>query len=384
MSQLLIHNAEMHTHGKIVRSGWLLIDNGRIAQMGEGTAPTIENAQLIDAQGQTALPGFIDVHVHGALGHDTMDATPEALTAMAQFYAKHGVTAFLPTTMTTSRDHINRALENAARCVGPIERGASIIGVHLEGPYINYMMKGAQPGEHVRLADSAEYEHWLDLNVIKQVTVAPEFAENQAFIRECVKRSINVSIGHTQATYDDVVDAVEHGARQSTHTYNAMIGLHHRNPGTVGGVLSIDEMRCELIPDNVHVHPASMKVAVRAKGAGGIVLITDAMMGAGMPEGQYDLGGQPVTVHGNRATLADGTLAGSILTFDIGFRNVLAAANLTIDQGWPMSSANAAAQLGIADHKGKLAVGYDADVILLDTSSCVTLTVAMGKIVYSA
>ncbi len=383
MTRLLIHDAQILTSSGPVKRGWLLTDGSRIAQMGEGTAPALD-AERIDGSGKTALPGFIDVHVHGAVGYDTMDANPQGLRDMARFYATRGVTGFLATTMTASGDAITRALENVAQCTGPIENGATLLGVHLEGPYINVKMKGAQAGQFVRLADPAEYRRWLDLGTIKQVTVAPEFPENQAFIRDCAAQGINVSIGHTAATYEDVQQAVALGARQATHTFNAMIGVHHRNPGTAGGVLSIDSMYCELIADTIHVHPAVLKIAVRAKGSQRIVLITDAIMGAGMPDGMYELGGQAVTVRNGMATLADGTLAGSILTMDRGLRNIMAATGMSLAEAWPMSSANAAAQLDLGYRKGCLAPGYDADVALLDAANEVALTVAEGRVVYRA
>ena len=382
MTRLLLHNANLPANGW--ECGWILIEDKRIAQIGEGNAPTFDSATILDCGGNTALPGFIDLHVHGAVGRDTMDATPQALQDMARFYASHGVTGFLATTMTASDGNTLHALENAAQCVGPVQDGATVLGVHLEGPYLNVTMKGAQDGQYIRLADPKAYTEWLNLNVIRQVTVAPEFTENQTFIRDCATHGINVSIGHTAATYEDVQRAVSLGARQATHTFNAMTPVHHRKPGTAGAVLSIDEITCELIADTIHVLPALLKLTVRAKGPEGVVLITDAIMGAGMPDGNYELGGQAVTVANNTATLADGTLAGSVLTMDRALRNILAATGLSLAQTWPMTSANAARQIGIADHKGKLEVGYDADIVVLDAANNVRKTIIEGRVCYSA
>jgi N-acetylglucosamine-6-phosphate deacetylase len=383
MANLLIHDIRVLVPGATWERGWILIDAGRIAQMGDGIAPQFDGAiERIDGSGLTTLPGFIDVHVHGSAGHDTMDATPAALAALAGFYATHGVTGFLATTMTGSGEAIRQALENGAACVGPFEDGATLLGVHLEGPYLNVQMKGAQAGRDIRTADPAEYRPWLDLNVIRQVTVAPEFPENHAFIRDCVARGIVVSMGHTAATFDEVRQAVDLGVRQATHTFNAMTPVHHRTVGTAGAVLSMDEIACELITDTIHVHPAILKMAIRAKGIDRIVAITDAIRGAGMPDGQYDLGGQLVTVCDGMATIDGGSLAGSTLTMDRGLRNILAATGLSLSEAWPMTSANAAAQLGIADRKGRLAVGHDADIVLLDHENNVRLTIAEGRVVY--
>jgi N-acetylglucosamine-6-phosphate deacetylase len=245
-------------------------------------------------------------------------------------------------------------------------------------------MRGAQPAHYIRLADPTVYARWLDLGAVKQVTVAPEFPENRAFIRDCVARGINVSIGHTQATYEDVRQAVGLGARQTTHTCNGMVGVHHRSPGAVGVALSLDPIVCELIADNVHVHPAILKLVVRAKGIHSVVLVTDAIRGAGMPDGQYDLAGQSITVAKGMVTLSGGTLAGSTLTMDDALRHIMAATGLALSEVWPMTSANAAVQIGLGDRKGQLTTGYDADVVLLDRANRVRMTMVEGRVVWRA
>lgn len=382
MNRLLLQHVQLVPQGWA--QGWLLVEDGQIATLGQGEPPAIADAVVQDGAGLLAVPGFIDVHVHGAVGRDTMDATPEALHDMARFFASHGVTSFLATTMTGSGPDISRALKNAARCTDPVEGGAIILGVHLEGPYLNVTMKGAQDGQYIRRADPAEYQAWLDLNVIRQVTVAPEFAENERFIQDCAARGITVSMGHTAATYEEVRRALTLGARQTTHTFNAMGAVNHRKPGTAGAALTIDELACELIADTIHVHPAILKLVVRAKGPSQVVLITDAIMGAGMPEGDYELGGQAVHVANNTATLADGTLAGSVLTMDRALHNILAATGLPLSEVWPMTSANAARQLGLGSRKGQLAEGYDADIVLLSQDHTVQRTFARGREVYHA
>ncbi len=382
MSQMVLSEARLLTSNGLWDRGWILIDGKKIAQMGPGQAPHFESAQIINGRGKTGLPGFIDLHVHGAVGYDTMDATPEALAQMAQFYAGCGVTGFLATTMTAQGHAIEAALANVAACAGPIEGGATLLGAHVEGPYINAKMKGAQSAQHIRLADPREYKRWLEFGCIRQVTVAPEFPENLEFIEACQATEINVSIGHTLAGYDDLQRAVALGARQTTHTFNAMTSVHHRNIGTAGAALSLDEITCELIADNIHVHPTILKLAVRAKGIERIVLVTDAIRGAGLADGLYELGGQAVTVKNGMATLADGTLAGSVLTMDRALSNILAATSLPLADAWPMTSLNAAKQIGLANRKGRLATGYDADVVLLDEANTVWLTIAEGQIVY--
>lgn len=390
MSRLLLHNATLYTPAGPLEGAWMLMSRGQIEQIGQGAPPRLRNVQRLDGQsahGWSTLPGFIDLHVHGALGHDTMDATPAALEAMARFFASHGVTGFLATTMTGPGEAITGALHNIRAClgkIGPASGGAHLLGAHLEGPYLNPNAAGAQDPQHIRRADPGEFGPWLDLDVIRVATVAPEFPENQIFVAECRARGVVASVGHTQASYEQVLAAVALGARQMTHTFNAMTGLHHRKPGAAGAALSEDALVCEIIADNIHLHPAVIALIVRAKGPERAVLVTDAISGAGMPDGSYALGGQPITVARGMAALADGTLAGSVLTLDVALRNALEATGLPLSALWRISSANAARQIGLGGRKGTLAPGYDADVALLDSTLNVQATIVGGQIVYQA
>ncbi|MBX3061845.1 MAG: N-acetylglucosamine-6-phosphate deacetylase [Anaerolineae bacterium] len=380
---LLIENVQLiGVAGATGKRGWLLIDGDKIAQMGSGDAPALESAQRVDGGGGSLLPGFIDVHVHGSMNADTMDATPDALTTMARFFASRGVSGFLATTMTQSDAAISKALANAAACQGPVENGATILGVHLEGPYINLKAKGAQEGTFVRPADPTEYQRWLDYGVIKLTTVAPEIPENVRFIQDCVRNGVVASIGHTTATYDQAITAFQQGVSHATHTFNAMTGLHHRAPGTVGALMTTDSVYSEIIADNVHVHLAAVHALIRAKGVDRIILITDAIRAAGIGDGETELGGQTVYVKNGTATLADGTLAGSVLTMDQGVRNVLRTTGLSLEQASPMFSYNAARQIGLGQRKGKLQIGYDADLVLLDADHNVQTTIALGRVIY--
>lgn len=383
MIQILIDNVNIQTPDSVLAYGWLLTDGARIAHIGTGAAPEIPGAEHIDGGGGTLLPGFIDMHVHGSVGYDVMDANAEGLRTMARFFASCGVTGFLATTVTASAGDTLAALRNVADYMAeqPSD-GAAVLGAHVEGPYINIKAKGAQEGAHVRLANPSEYAAWFETGVVREVTVAPEFPANMAFLRECAARGIVVSLGHTQATYEQAREAFAAGARQATHTFNAMTGLHHRAPGVVGAALSEDAILCELIADGIHVHPAAMKVVARAKGLHGVVLITDAIRGAGMEEGLFELGGQPVYVKDGMACLSDGTLAGSVLTMDRALRTLRDAAGLDLAELWPMSSANAARQLGLGERKGSLRAGFDADLTLLDAEWHVRLTVVGGQVVF--
>jgi N-acetylglucosamine-6-phosphate deacetylase len=384
--RMLIHNARLFTPHHPGQTGWLLTKNGQIRSIGFGQRPVLPargDVQEVDAQGNMLLPGFIDLHVHGAMGHELMDASASGLEEMARFYASHGVTSFLATTWTASRDSIAKALELVEEMQGPIPGGATLLGVHLEGPYLNPARCGAQDVRLIRRAEREEALQFLESGVIRLLALAPEYEENLWLIDECVKRGITVSAAHTTADYEQMQSAAAHGLTQVTHTFNAMQGLGHREPGTVGAALTLPQIACELIADNIHVHPAVQKILVDVKSPSGVILITDAIRAAGLPEGEYTLDERPVRIQGGAVRLADGTLAGSILTMERALQNLCAATGRPLTELWVTSSLNAARAIGISSHKGSLEVGKDADLVLLDELFQVNLTIAHGEVVYS-
>ena len=359
----------------------LVIEGRTIAALVAGRPAPRPDDVVIDAAGAWIIPGLIDVHVHGAVGVDTMDATPEALQAMARFFAQHGVTSYLPTTMAASGAAILSAIENVIRCPQPGD-GAEHLGLHLEGPYLNLEYRGAQPPQYFRPPQPAEYEAWYATNRIRLITAAPELDGAEAFIAAGVARGVEFAIGHSGARYDQVVAAANWGVRQATHTYNGMLGLHHREPGTLGGILTDERITCQVIVDGVHVHPAMVKLLIQAKGIGHTILITDAMRAAGLHDGEYDLGGQPVMVRNGEARIASGSLAGSTLTLDAALRNAMRFAGLTLPEALPMATSVPAEALHLTGRKGVLAPGADADVVLLDSALNVVTTVVGGRVVY--
>lgn len=383
--RLLIHNARVYAPDLVASPGWLLTQGRSIVGYGHGRPPhfpTSAQVREIDGGGRHLLPGFIDLHVHGAAGHEVMDATVTGLQAMARFFARHGVSGFLPTTWTAPPEATLLAIDAIAAAVGPVAGGATILGAHLEGPYLNVAKCGAQDPQSIRRADPAETSVLLDRHVIRLLALAPEYEENLSLLDDCVRRGVTVSIAHTGATYDQVLVAAERGARQATHTFNAMTGFGHREPGVAGAVLALPQIRCELIADTVHVHPAAIRVLVAAKGASSVILITDAIRATGMPDGDYRIDSRAITVRNGQVRLPDGTLAGSVLTMDIALRNVAAATGLSVRELWPMTSLNAARAVGLSAQKGSLEVGKDADLVLLDDQFQVALTVAEGAVVY--
>jgi N-acetylglucosamine-6-phosphate deacetylase len=358
----------------------LFVQAGRIVSRREIDSQAA--VRQLDAQGCTILPGFVDVHIHGSAGYDVMDASASALAAIADFLVTHGVTAFVPTTMTAPHNNTLRAVTAVADYLPQQGRGARALGVHLEGPYISPKFPGAQPASFIRPPNLAELAELLAAGPVRMITLAPEVAGAEALIRQARAHDGVVVLGHTNATYAECLQAMRWGVSQATHTYNAMSGLHHRNPGTLGAVLSIDDIDAQLIADNIHVHPAGMKILARCKGHDHTLLISDAIRATGLPEGDYELGGQPVQVKAGECRLADGTLAGSILTMDQALRNFMAATGWSLAQAWPTTSRTAARTLGLAHEIGTLVPGARGDLVLLDEQLQVVATVVGGEVAY--
>ncbi|MBD8016224.1 N-acetylglucosamine-6-phosphate deacetylase [Planococcus wigleyi] len=363
--------------------GDILLEGGKISRVAEKIEAQAD--VHIDATGKnwTAFPGFIDVHIHGAAGHDAMDATPEAVKGLAGVLPKEGTTSFLATTMTQSDEAISAALKNI-RDFQMEDGQAEMLGVHLEGPFISDKRAGAQPIEHIVEPSYPLFQKWQKLsgNQIRLVTLAPETTNGLAFIKNLAEDGVIASIGHSDGTLEEVQAAVRAGASHVTHLYNQMSPFHHRNPGVVGASLTEKGLTVEVIADFIHSHPTSVELAFRQKGAERLILITDAMRAKGLAPGVYDLGGQDVQVTRKDARLADGTLAGSILTMDAAIRNVQSITGCSLNELVSMTSANAAKELGLSN-KGSLQEGTDADVAILDDSFTVQLTICRGTIAYT-
>jgi N-acetylglucosamine-6-phosphate deacetylase len=385
--RLLIHNACLFTPNHAGLMGWLLTEESRIRAIGFGNPPDFPgevSVQYIDAEGSALVPGFIDLHVHGAMGHEVMDASTEGLEEMSRFYALHGVTSFLAATWTASHGSVMKALEAVKQIQGPIRGGASLLGVYLEGPYLNPARCGAQDVNLIRRAEKAEALEILDSGIVRLLALAPEYDENLWLIDECVRRGIAVSAAHTTANYEQMQKAVEHGVTHLTHCFNAMQPLGHRELGTVGAAMALPQINCELIADNIHVHPAAQKILFDTKGVGGVILVTDAIRAAGLPDGEYMLDERKVHIQNGAVRLPDGILAGSVLTTDRALQNACSATGRSLAEMWVASSLNAARAIGISNRKGSLEVGKDADFILLDDAFHVNLTVSEGEIVFSS
>ena len=335
-----------------------------------GAAPA--GTEIIDAAGAFVAPGFINVHIHGAAGVDTMDDDLTALQTLADFLPSTGVTSFLPTTMTMPLEKIYRALERIRRGK-KFSHGAKILGAHLEGPFISKKFHGAQSAADILPANFELIKNFTD--VIKIITVAPEVCSAE-FISRCRENFI-VSIGHGAAAYDEALTAINHGASHVTHLFNAQTGLHHRKPGIVGAALD-SNATVELIADNVHVHPAAQRIVAKCKPRSEIVLITDSLRACGLGDGVIEFGGQKVFVNGLRATLEDGTLAGSVAPMNHVLRNFHANTGLDVAACVELVTKNPAVELGIYDALGSLTVGKVADIVIFDDAFNVSKTFVAG------
>lgn len=365
--------------GKI--KGNLIIEGGKIASLGNESAQGLMELP----ENYTVIPGFIDEHIHGAMGSDAMDGTFKDLSTIAKALASEGTTGFLATTMTQSPENICHALNAVKeyREQNP-EEGAEILGVHLEGPFIAKEHVGAQPIEYVQkpLVETFKVYEEASGNNIKIVTLAPEVEGAENLIKYLVSKHIVASVGHTGATYEDVKRAIAVGASNATHTYNAMKGVHHREVGTVGATFLFDELNAEIICDGIHVSAPAIQLLYKNKPHNKFTLITDAMRAKHMPDGMYELGGQPVIVKNNEARLENGTLAGSVLKMNLAVKNVMKFLNLPLEEVVKYATINPARNLHIDNEVGSIKVGKRANLVVVDENLNVIMTIRDGKVIY--
>ncbi|MCY4519532.1 MAG: N-acetylglucosamine-6-phosphate deacetylase [Caldilineaceae bacterium] len=330
------------------------------------------------------LPGFVDVHVHGGGGHDAMSGNPDDIQGMGRFHARHGTTALTPTTGTAPKDTILNATRAIGEAMTRPARGARIVGAHIEGPFINPAWAGAQNPAHIVDIDMRFVQQLAATDAVKLMTFAPELPGGGKLTKELLRLGIVPVMGHTGATWAQTVAAANMGVVQATHTYNAMLGLHHREPGALGRILLDDRIQGQLIADNVHVHPGAMDLLWRCKGPLGVMLITDAIRAVGLPEGQYDFGRLPVTVKDGACRLPDGTLAGSIATMNACLRNLMDATGLDLAEVWQASSLVPAGSLKLDHAIGHFATGCMADIAIVDNDINVAATIVGGRVQYLA
>lgn len=372
-------------NGKIITpdallEGKALLFNEKIADIADQNSINKNNFDIIDAKNNYVSPGFIDTHIHGSGGKDAMDGDMQSLKVISSISAQNGVTAFLPTTMTMSKDKIYTALTAIREAMHSALPGAKILGAHLEGPFISKEYKGAQKEDYILKPDYAFIKNHLD--VIKIITLAPEEDNNFEFIKK-IKDTTNIvlSIGHSNSTYETAMNSIAAGMTHITHTFNAMTPLNHRKPGVVGAAFN-SNVYCELIADNIHINPAVYNILLKQKGKDKIILITDCMRAGSLKDGVSELGGQTVFVKNNSARLSDGTLAGSILKLNTGIKHIFENTDLTIEEAVALATVNPAKAINIYDKKGSLTIGKDADITIFNDDFHIMYTFAEGKLVF--
>lgn len=379
------------TPAEEIRNGVILVEGHRIAKVGPRDQVKIpQSAAVIDYQDRTVVPGFIDIHIHGAVGYDLMEATPEAVAAVGKYLARHGTTSYAATTVAAS---LERTL-NAAKGLGEIIRasnsshvvsdkisGAQPVCIHLEGPFLNVKRRGAHPASQIQKPSVELLAKFLDAadGTVRILTIAPELEGALTVLEYARSKGLKVGIGHSNATYEEARSAIEAGATHAVHFFNAMRPFMHRDAGIIGAVLTDDRISAELICDGIHVEPTAIRLLVRQKGLDRLILVSDSLSGAGMPDGNYRLGNFTVHVAGGVCRTVDGSLAGSTIMLDAALRNLSAYAGLSYKDCLPCITSNPARILGLETQKGVIAPRADADLAVLDQQFYVTQTYVRGR-----
>ncbi|HEX9614395.1 MAG TPA: N-acetylglucosamine-6-phosphate deacetylase [Bacteroidota bacterium] len=379
-------NAKVVTPFRIIDRGVVVTEGSKIAAIGEVDDIAVpSSAKRYDLEGMILTPGFVDVLVHGGGGHGFADMNREALKGISEFFFTHGTTGMLAALYSKSEAEM---IADVTRIASYIETsaGSNIWGIHLEGPFINPELHGAMKVEYLWKPDVEAWQRLFEASKghVRLMTIAPELPGVEEVMRVAAKEGVVLSIGHSAVTYAEVLTAIDNGAAHVTHMFNAMRPFHHRNPGLVTGALLHNELKIELIADGIHVHPAVMKLLYNIKGDGGIVLITDAIRACGMQDGEYTFMDQSITVKDQRAYLADGTLAGSTLTMERAVRTMVELVDVPLTNAVRMASLNPARVLGLSHRKGILAVGKDADLVVMNKDFEVQMTIFEGAVKYSA
>ena len=370
-------NAKLILYDEVVEDKILLFDDKIIDIVEDVILSDSDDIDIIDAKGNYVSAGFIDIHIHGSGGADVMDATPEALEILSTTLLQTGTTSFLATTMTMSTEAIDNALQNIQNH-GSDVTGANIVGIHLEGPFINTSKHGAQDKDYVQAPNFELIKNYM--NEVKMITLAPEVEGSESFVKQMTKEYPHVlmSIGHSDTSYDEALESFKWGISHVTHLFNAMPSYHHRKPGLVGAVFDSD-VSCDIIADLVHTHPSTLALTHKLKGDK-LILITDAMRAGCMKCGSYDLGGRKVEVSKGKAVLADGTLAGSVLKMNEALLNMARHTDMSLLELVNSVTKIPAQKIGLK--KGELKRGYDADIVMFDENFSIIKTIINGEVKY--
>ena len=387
-NRLAIIGGNVVTPNEIVENGVALCEDGRIKAVGSSSEIEPEpGSRIINATGRVVLPGFIDTHFHGGGGDDVMANGAEGIRRISRALLKFGATGYLATTIAARHEELMRAVEDTIEAEENDPFAAEILGLHIEGPYINVKFKGAQPEWGIRDPNFDECNQLLDAaeGRIKIMTIAPELPGGLEMIRMLASAGVAASVGHSEADYDTALAAIEAGATRATHLFNAMSGVHHRKPGLAAAVLNEPGICAEMICDGVHVNPRMVSLAWKAKGRDGMTLVTDATAAQGVGDGVFTLGDFQIQVRGPLCTLMDGvTIAGSVLTMNRAAGNAMAFTGMSLIDAAHTASLAPAAVCGVADRKGSIEAGKDADIAILNPDFSVSYTIRAGVLAYQS
>jgi N-acetylglucosamine-6-phosphate deacetylase len=366
-----------------IESPVVVVEDGHITALQSRSDAEIPAGQHLNFPDLILVPGFIDIHIHGGAGRDAMEADESALAQIERQLVKHGVTAYLPTTVTAPQERILKALDGLGKLIATANKNrgrATPLGIHLEGPFISHVKRGVHPPQDLLPPSPQTLDRFWQASAgnIRMMTIAPELPGATETIQYARTLGVHSSLGHSNATYKEAQAGISAGADHATHTFNAMRALDHRDPGILGAVLEDNELTADIIADGIHVHPSVLKLFLRAKGDDRAILITDAISATGMPDGIYSLGGLEVQVSNGRCEY-QGKLAGSVLTFDRAIRNVMSFAGWQLQQAVRLATLNPAERLGISDQRGMLAPGRRADLVVLTPEGQVAHTIIGGE-----
>ena len=392
MPLLALTARKLFTPLEAVDDAVILIDDGVIRAVSSRNAESMPpRARLVDLGDKILAPGFIDIHIHGGGGHDLMEGTRQAVEAVARAVLEHGTTSFVPTTLSSPPEVLRKSLAGLHGVISswkaePREVMAAPLGIHLEGPFISADCRGAHPRADLQRPSVALFEQFRDAagGSLRILTLAPELEGATELQQYAIEKGVGIALGHSNATYEAAVKAIEAGAAHAVHVFNAMRPFAHRDPGILGAVLTDDRVKAEVIADGVHVDPAALRLLVRAKGVSRTVLVTDAVSATGMCPGRYVLGGMEIILGDDPRTglptcrNREGVLAGSVLTQDRAVRNIMEMAGVTLQDAVRMASYNPARLLGVEQRKGWLREGADADLIVLEPNGSVAGTMVGG------
>ncbi|NLC04760.1 MAG: N-acetylglucosamine-6-phosphate deacetylase [Tissierellia bacterium] len=377
---MLIKNVKIISPYEVLEGLGVKINEGKIVEINLDHLLEDSEGEIIDGGGNYLSPGFIDIHNHGNSGYDVMDSTEEALDKIGEFHLSNGVTSYLGTIITSSYENIIKAMKNIVDYENKLGK-ANILGIHLEGPFFHLEKKGAQPEEYIKLPDLNRIQELLEIarGKLKMVSLAPELKGSIEVIAKLKASNVAVAMAHTNATFESAQRGINSGITIATHLYNGMRSFNHREPGVIGASLLDNRVYCELIYDRIHLHDAAAKMALRMKGYDKIVLVSDAMMAAGLGDGEYLLGNQKVFVKDGAAKLASGSLAGSTLNLKQAVYNMVKFLEVPIHEAVKMASLNPAKAINRGRELGSIRVGKRADLIIFDENLDIKHTISGGN-----